>query len=69
MKTPTQSNQSYPHHAHPPYPSSSPWKQKEWGGCFWRTEGGKQVVDLGNLLMSFVKIDFAQQKCDHSALF
>jgi hypothetical protein len=39
-----------------------------WGGGFWRTEGGKAAVDLENLLMAIVWIDFGQQKCDHSAV-
>jgi hypothetical protein len=43
-------------------------KRNGKGGGFLRTEGGKEVEDLKNLLMAIVGIDFLQQKCDHSAL-
>jgi hypothetical protein len=38
------------------------------GGQFLCTEESKAVEDLENLLMAIIWIDFAQQKCDHSAL-
>jgi hypothetical protein len=38
------------------------------GRGFLRTEGGKAVEDLDNLLMAIVWIEILQQKCDHSAL-
>jgi hypothetical protein len=56
-----------PHHSHKPCPPSSPWKQKEWGGEFSRTGGGKAAEDLENLLMAIVWIEILQQKCDDSA--
>jgi hypothetical protein len=54
--------------AHQPYPSSSPWKQKEWGGELSLTEGGKAAEDLKSLLISIFWIEIMQQECDHSAL-
>jgi hypothetical protein len=39
-----------------------------WGRGHLCIEGGKAAEDLENLLMAIVWIDFAQQKCDYSAL-
>jgi hypothetical protein len=36
-------------------------------GGFWRTERGKAVEDLENLLIAIVWIEILQQKCDHGA--
>jgi hypothetical protein len=62
--------QTFPHQAHQPCQSSSPWNQKEWGGGreSHAQKESKQWEDLENLLMAIVKIDFVQQKCEHSAL-
>jgi hypothetical protein len=37
-------------------------------GEFSRTEGGKAVADLENLLMAIVWLEILQQKCDQNAL-
>jgi hypothetical protein len=42
---------------------------KNGGGWFLRTERGKAVEYLENLLMAIIQIDLAKQKVDHSALY